>query len=156
MSRTLYGWDALHTCHICAGCIDTLRLLATLATLRCAIRGFTAFLLMRIGTAGIEPAQWLFPCFFCQDRSYRVKATLLKSVLLPITRPCGKAPNALRSDMRHIPKGAPYFCIARPLHFRISHSTRFLVAHRRRIRLFLSSTPVVWLIFSGYTGQPPP
>lgn len=43
--------------------------------------------LPRIGTAGIEPALWLFPCFFCQDRSYRVKATLLKSVLLPITRP---------------------------------------------------------------------
>ena len=66
---------------------------------------------------------------------YRVKATLLKSVLLPITRPCGKAPNALRSDMRHIPKGASYFRIARPLRFQVSHSTGFLDANRRRIRL---------------------
>lgn len=31
-----------------------------------------------------------------------------------------------RPDMHHIPKGAPYFRIARPLRFRISHSAGFL------------------------------
>ena len=43
-------------------------------------------------------------------------------------------PSELRSDMHHIPKGAPYFRIARPLRFQISHSTGFLVTNRRRIR----------------------
>ena len=47
-------------------------------------------------------------------------------------RPC--LPISSCSDMHHIPKGAPYFCIARPLHFRISHSTGFLGTNRRRIR----------------------
>ena len=35
---------------------------------------------------------------------YRVKATLFKSVLLPIARPCGKAPNTLRSVVAVHPK----------------------------------------------------
>lgn len=41
----------------------------------------------------------------------------------------------LRSDVHHIPKGASYFRIARPLRFRVSHSTGFLVTNRRRIRI---------------------
>lgn len=40
----------------------------------------------------------------------------------------------LRSEMHHIPKGASYFRIARPLRFRVSRSTGFLVTNRRRIR----------------------
>ena len=95
-----------------------------------------------IGTAGIEPAQWLFPCFCCWDRSIQSqRLPQINSVLLPITCPCKRVPNTLRSEMHHIPKGAPYFCIARPLHFQISHSTGFLDTNRRRIRLFLPCIP---------------
>lgn len=47
---------------------------------------------------------------------------------------CKLYPFELRSDMRHILKGASYFRIARPLRFQLSHSTGFLVTDRRRIR----------------------
>ena len=40
----------------------------------------------------------------------------------------------LRPEMHHIPKGASYFRIARPLRFQVSHSTDFLGVNRRRIR----------------------
>ena len=61
---------------------------------------------------------------------------------------CELFPFELRSEMPHIPKGASYFRIARPLRFRVSHSTGFLDANRRRIRLSLPCTPQldsVWI-----------
>ena len=49
--------------------------------------------------------------------------------------PAALHPIELPSEMHHIPKGASYFRIARPLRFQVSHSTGFLVTNRRRIRL---------------------
>ena len=43
---------------------------------------------------------------------------------------------ATSPKLRHILKGASYFCIARPLHFQISHSTGFLGTNRRGIRFW--------------------
>ena len=41
----------------------------------------------QIGTAGIEPARWLFPCFFCQDRSHPgVKGYLAQKCPITHTR----------------------------------------------------------------------
>ena len=71
----------------------------------------------QIGTAGIEPASQVGgePLVI-----YRQSSTI-----------------ELRSVVRHIPKGASYFRIARPLRFQLSHSTDFLGVNRRRIRFRL-------------------
>lgn len=90
------------------------------------------------GTVGIELTTT--PAF---PLSYRIY--LIPVGFEPTTRVA--FPFKLRSDMHRIPKGASYFRVARPLRFRISHSTGFLDANRRRIRLSLpsplSTTPYI-------------
>ena len=114
--------------------IPTLLILTKLTKTNSA-KGGKPNMTQQIGTAGIEPARWLFPRFFCQDRSHPgVKGYLAQKCPITHARPCGRIPNFLRSDMHHILKGAPYFRITRPLRFQISHSTGFLVTNRRRIR----------------------
>ena len=91
-----------------------------------------------VGTVGFEPTTT--PAF---PLSYRIY--LIPVGFEPTTR--AAFPFKLRSDMHRIPKGASYFRIARPLRFRIFHSTGFLDANRRGIRLSLpsplSTTPYV-------------
>ena len=49
--------------------IPTLLILTKLTKTNSA-KGGKPNMTQQIGTAGIEPARWLFHCFFCQDRSH--------------------------------------------------------------------------------------